>query len=145
MPVVIEALMDEPFRQVIRADGHAFFADVDRDKGGQATAPNPHHLLFGAWGACTAMTIQMYARRKGWKLESITVSFDEVRQTGQPPLIYKKIQISGDLTPEQQQALERIAEKCPVNQLITGEKRIEQTFLFGSAPASEAIAGKQNG
>jgi len=129
MPVTVETLLQEPYRQVINANGHTFFADVPPDKGGQNTAPDPHQLLLGAWGSCTAMTIQMYARRKGWPLEGIHVTLNVKRQPGKIPVIQKDIQISGSqLTQVQMQALERIAEKCPVNQLITGEKQVLRTF-----------------
>jgi putative redox protein len=132
MPVVIEAMVKEPYRQIIHANDHTFFADVTLEKGGQNTAPDPHQLLFGAWGACTSMTIQMYAQRKGWQLESVRVAFEEERQPGRTPTIRKDIQISGKLTEEQIQALERIAEKCPVNQLIVNDKQVIKTFSVAS-------------
>lgn len=129
MPVTIDALPKEPYRQIITANGHTVFADVAREKGGQNTAPDPYQLLFGAWGACTSITIQMYARRKGWPLEDVRVTFEEERRPGKKPLIKKCIRISGpNLSDEQIRKLERIGEKCPVNQLILGEKQVTRDF-----------------
>lgn len=136
MPVTIEALVKEPYRQVITANKHTFFSDVPPDKGGHDTAPDPHQLLFGAWGACTAMTIEMYAQRKGWPLESVQVSFDETRTAGKTPIIRKDIRVTGPLTDEQMQALEHVAEKCPVNQLILGEKQVLKSFNGSPLPVS---------
>jgi putative redox protein len=132
MPVTIEGMIQEPYRQVIQAGKHTFFADVTPEKGGQDTAPDPHQLLFGAWGACTAITIQMYAQRKGWPLESVSVSFDEERESGKTPIVRKNMRIAGNLTEEQIEALKSVAEKCPVNQLITGEKQVIKDFSVAS-------------
>jgi putative redox protein len=134
MPVTIDALPKEPYRHIITANGHTFFADIPTEKGGQNTAPDPHQLLFGAWGACTAMTIQMYARRKGWPLEDVRITFEEEHRPGKKPIIKKCIRIAGpNLSEEQVRKLERIAEKCPVNQLITGEKQVEKDFSCSTA------------
>src|SRR5918912_837515 len=60
-------------RQEIDAGAHTFFADEPVDDGGDNTGPTPYDLLLGALGACTSMTLLMYARRKGWPLEDVEV------------------------------------------------------------------------
>lgn len=128
MPVTIQSAEAGSLRQMVTANGHQFYVDVSEEKGGQNTAADPHQLLFAAWGACTSMTIQMYANRKGWPLEGVTVTVDEEKKNGKP-LIRKTIKLTGNLTPEQNQMLERIAEKCPVNQLIVGDKAVQKEFI----------------
>lgn len=131
MRVTIQAENAESsYRQIIQAGNHTFFADVGPEKGGEDTAADPHQLFYGAWGACTAMTIQMYARRKGWPLANVRVEFEESSRDGLP-LIRKEIHLKGNLAPEQVDALKKIAEKCPVNKLITGDKHVQADIVSG--------------
>lgn len=123
MSVTVSSQGQQPYRQIITAGAHTFFADVEAAKGGQDTAPDPHQLLLGAWGACTSMTLQMYAQRKGWPLDEVSVILTE-NKNGSQPVIEKNIQVKGPLTPDQVETLKRVAEKCPVNKLITGNKTV---------------------
>jgi putative redox protein len=96
----------------------------------QETAPEPYDLLLAAWGSCTNMTLQLYAARKQWPLEQISTQLEKITQDGQM-VLRKQIRIEGPLTPDQVQRLKMIAEKCPVNQLITHQgqsPRIESTL-----------------
>jgi putative redox protein len=127
MQVTVTAEMDTLYRQVVEAGGRTFFADVPPDKGGQNTAPEPVQMLLGAWGACVNMTLQMYANRKGWPLTSVSTTASEETQ-GSRRILKKSIELQGDLTTEQVDRLKAIAEKCPVNQLITGEKDVQIEF-----------------
>lgn len=128
-PVTIQSLAGQGYRQQIQVGAHTFFADVTPDLGGQDTAPSPHEYLLGALGACTAMTLQMYAERKNWDLQGVSVRVDESNttpagQTKAIPLINKTIDVRGNLDADQLAALKSVAEKCPVNKLITGEKQV---------------------
>ncbi len=128
MTVTVTSVTQQPYRQIIQTPGHAIFADVTPDKGGQDTAPDPHQLLLGAWGACTNMTLQMYANRKGWPLDEVVVTLSETKAANTPsnkPLIEKNIQLRGNLTQDQVDTLKRVAEKCPVNQLIMKDKDVQ--------------------
>jgi putative redox protein len=129
MTVTVRSEGLAPYRQMITAGEHTFYADVTPEKGGLDTAPDPHQLMFGAWGACTAMTLQMYANRKGWPLEAVSITFNEERRDNHPR-IRKRIELQGNLSPEQVARLEAIAEKCPVNQLIVGKKQVESSVLL---------------
>lgn len=108
-------------RQIITAANQTFFSDLSADDGGEGTAPSPYDLLLGAWASCTNMTLQLYARRKGWPLENVSTQLSKTRK-GSQTLFRKEIRLWGALTPQQVDALESVAEKCPVNQLIMGAK-----------------------
>jgi putative redox protein len=127
MSVSISSVAGQPYRQVITARQHTFYSDAGVANGGKDTAPSPHELLLAAVGACTAMTLQIYANRRGWDLQSVNVNVDEqnLPVNGKPkpvPHLTKTIQVRGKLDPQQLQTLEQIAEKCPVNKLINEEK-----------------------
>jgi putative redox protein len=147
--VVVSSLGN--LRQEIWAGGHALAADEPRDVGGDDTGPSPYELLLGALGACTAMTLLLYARRKGWPLEQVEVRLRHNRihardceecetKEGYLDAIEKEIVVAGDLTREQEERLGEIAHRCPVNQTLLREVRITQTLRRiapgkGSPPA----------
>ena len=99
-------------------------ADEAADKAGGDTGPEPHEILLSALGACTSMTLRLYAERKGWPLTAV-----QVRLTGAPAdgkyAITRHITMAGDLDAEQRARLLDIASKCPVHRTLTGEVLIE--------------------
>lgn len=125
----IQTDVGQGYRQLIQAGAHQFYADLPTDKGGKETAPDPHQLFYAAWGACTNMTLQLYCQRKNWPLESVKTSFMEERRAGQA-WVTKRIELTGPLDSEQQARLKQIAEKCPVNQLITGPPQVIREWVF---------------
>lgn len=131
--VSISSVSGQPYRQKITAGNHTFYADVPKALGGSDTAPTPHDLALGALGACTSITMQMYANRKNWDLQQVTVNVteDQVTPTGQTksiPRIVKDIQVRGNLDDQQLSSLKSVAEKCPVNKLFIGEKQVSSTM-----------------
>jgi putative redox protein len=126
-------------RQEIDAGAHTFYADEPVDAGGDNTGPDPYQLLLGALGACTSMTLQMYARRKGWPLEDVEVRLSHRRDYArdcencdtQPVRIDKierRITLKGQLDQGQRARLLEIAEKGPVHRTITGMIEISDTL-----------------
>ena len=120
---------DVNLRQEIWAGDHTLVADEPRDVGGDATGPTPYELLLGALGACTSMTLILYARRKEWPLERVEVQLvhdrihardcEECEQKeGYLDKVAKLIVVSGALTEEQVARLGEIAEMCPVNRTL---------------------------
>ncbi|HEU5103569.1 MAG TPA: OsmC family protein [Roseiflexaceae bacterium] len=118
-------------RQEIDAGAHTFYADEPADVGGDDAGPDPYELLLGALGACTSMTLQMYARRKGWPLEDVEVRLRHQRdytrdcedcdtQPTQIDRIERRITLKGQLDEAQRTRLLEIAEKCPVHRTLTG-------------------------
>lgn len=126
-------------RQEIDAGAHTFYADEPVEAGGDNAAPNPYEYLLGALGACTAMTLQMYARRKGWPLEDVEVRLSHRRdymrdceECAEKParidVIDRRITLKGDLDQAQRLRLLEIAEKCPVHRTISGTIKINDAL-----------------
>lgn len=126
----------EGFRTDMFAGGFHLVADEPEEYGGTGEGPSPYDYLLAALGACTAMTVQMYARRKGWPLEDALVRLShhkihaedcqncetEVRRIDK---FERELELRGELDETQKQRLLEIAEKCPVHRTLTGEIRIE--------------------
>ena len=120
------------FVQSIHVAGHALTADEPVAAGGGDTGPNPYDLLISALGACTSMTVALYARRKGWPLEAVTVKLHHAKvhasdcaecetKDGMIDRIHREIELHGKLSEEQRARLLEIANKCPVHRTLTSE------------------------
>ena len=107
--------------------------DEPRALGGDGAGPDPYTLLLAALGSCISMTVTMYARRKGWAVERVTVRLRQERihakdcaecestTEGFVHRIERAVAIEGDLTGEQLARLQEIAHKCPVHRTLTSE------------------------
>jgi uncharacterized OsmC-like protein len=134
-PVRAEVLdLKSGYQFDIRVGKHLLRADEPADLGGTDTGPTPMELCLSALGACTAMTIRMYAERKAWKLEKADVQLEWIdainaqksgKVTTPMPYVLRVIRLEGELTDEQRARLLEIADRCPVHRFITGEKRVE--------------------
>lgn len=133
--VVVHGSADE-FVQEIHAGLHRFHADEPASAGGTDVGPSPYDLLLAALGACTSMTVGMYARRKAWPLEEITVHLRHSKihatdcaecesKEGMLDRIERDIHFGGPLTDEQRFKLLEIANKCPVHRTLKSEIDIE--------------------
>ncbi len=131
-PVTVSTLPPHKHTQTVRVAAHSLVADEPTDMGGDDLGPAPHEWLFAALGACTSMTMKMYADRKGWPLQScdVKVSGEKVAgEKGQEMLIKREITLVGDLTPEQREGLLVIANKCPVHKTLSNPIRIESALV----------------
>ena len=115
-----------PLAQRVRAGPHVLAAGEPEAKGGDDSGPTPHELLLAALGACTSMTLRLYAKHKGLPLERVTVRLrhEKVEAVDR---IEREITLVGDLTPDQRERMRQIAERCPVHRTLVGEKRIDTT------------------
>lgn len=103
-------------------------SDVTEALGGNNSAPSPHDYLEAALAGCTAITLQMYAKRKNIPLESTDVKIKIVEE-GALNRIQRDVHLVGDLTEEQRKLLFSIAEKCPVHKFITRGAQIESKLV----------------
>jgi putative redox protein len=148
-PVAIDApatsvVVTQPDRsrlvREVRSGRHGLTVDEPVEVGGEDLGPAPYELLLAALGVCTSMTMQLYAKRKGWPLEAVTVTLRHGRihaadcescetQQGRLDRIERDITIEGDLDDVQRAALLVIADKCPVHRTLTSEVVIETREL----------------
>lgn len=115
------------YETAIDADGHGLISDVDASKGGRDAGPDPHELLLASLGACTVMTVRMYADRKGWPLRSVvaTATHEARRSDGAPSHLFSiNLRIDADLTDEQRTRLMEIAHRCPIHRALVEPKSI---------------------
>ena len=121
--MTIQVVRDQrsKMRHEIHVEANSLATDLSVEEGGEASGPSPHDLYDAALGACTALTVLWYARRKNIPIEGIAVSVD--RDASQERAgIYRLsavLALTGDLSAEQRQDLLRAAEKCPVHRLMT--------------------------
>ena len=134
MNVSVESASPE-FLEKISVGRHRLQADEPMSAGGQDAAPTPYELLLAALGACKAMTVRMYAKRKGWPLQGVQLNLshgkvhaeDCANCDGAGSLIDQievEIKLRGELSAEQRRILLAIAEKCPVHRTLTSEVQI---------------------
>lgn len=129
--VLVQSNNASSFIHDITLGKHKLTADIDTEMGGKDGGPNPHELMLAALGACTSMTIKVYAGRKGWDVQEVNVKLqdeqivDPENPSRKVPKITRIISISGNLTPEQLNSLKAIADKCPIHKLLTDNKQIE--------------------
>ena len=119
--VVVRESGNAPYGQIVFAGRHVTGADEPERAGGHDTGMSPYEYLLAALGACTSMTIRMYADRHAWPVRQISVSLRHVAEPGPAGPIdrfERRIALTGLLTTEQRQRLLEIAEKCPVSRTL---------------------------
>lgn len=123
MTTVHVASAGGPLAQSIIVRHHVVTADEPEASGGQDRGPSPTELLLGALGACVAMTLMMYAGRKGWDLGDVKVDLSGTDENG-VYVIDRRLTFGAALSEEQRQRLVEIAGRCPVSRRLTGPVEI---------------------
>lgn len=103
------------------AGNHIITGDEPLDHGGTDLGPTAHQYLLSALGMCIAITLRMYANRKKWRLDKVEVRLNMEKNpedNGESTIIYKQIELSGELDKEQTKRLMLISEKCPVHKTL---------------------------
>ncbi len=127
---------DEGYLHSIEAGGHTFFSDLPEALGGKGLAPSPHDYFDAALGACKAQTLRLYAQRRGIPLEGIRVEVtrnNSQESTGHYGLEVK-LTLSGTLSVAQRKELDRVADHCPVHNLMTTAQVSVTTYLAEDPP-----------
>jgi putative redox protein len=127
MPVESSKLI-QGFSFEIKVRDFLVTTDVTEDLGGINSAPDPHDYLQVALAACTAITLQMYARRKAIPLEYADVKI-KITAEGSSNEILREIKLVGDLNEEQKQALLTIANKCPIHKFLSTGANISSRIV----------------
>jgi len=140
--VTVQYLPDYTYSQLLTAGRHASVSDEPGESGGEDLGPSPYELLLWALGSCTAMTLIMYARRKGWPLDDVSVhlTHDRVhaddssaaeRADSKVEVVTRGISLRGDLSDEQRERLLEIAGRCPVHKTLSSGATIVDTIIAG--------------
>ncbi len=121
--------------------GHAWIVDEPTEYGGGNQGPDPYSYLLGALGACTAITLRLYAQRKGWPLARVVVTLshrknyiDDCRQCEEDgaklDYVEKKLLLEGDLSADQLKRLHVIADKCPLHKTLAAGITVQSTLVL---------------
>ncbi len=121
MAISVKRDQSGPMRHVVRIRSHSFVVDEPPANGGEDSGPSPHDLYDAALGACKALTLVWFARRKGMPLEDVEVSVerDDSQERDGIYRLRTALRISGDLSDEQRQQLLAVAARCPLHRLMT--------------------------
>jgi putative redox protein len=112
----------ESFRHTVRVRDHQLTVDEPLAKGGQDTGPDPQELLAVSLASCTAITMEMYAQRKGWDIGRVEVEVEySLADRGCPTKFELVMRLPEDVPEEQVERLRAIAAKCPVHRALDGE------------------------
>jgi putative redox protein len=120
--------VDDRLEQNVQIRTHHLTADEPKDHGGEDSGPSPQELLAASLASCTAITIEMYAARKGWEIGDMTVDVQyEPAQRGSPTRFVMEVEFPKELPEDQRERLMQIAAKCPVHRAREGEVMFEET------------------
>ena len=138
--VVVKPTGAGPFQQLVTAGGHELVVDEPVSVGGRGAGPTPYDLILGALGACTAMTLRLYAERKDLPLNDLKVNLGHDRihakdcadcesSKAMVDEITVRIELIGPLDEAQRARLLEIAEMCPVHRTLAGEIKIRTSLV----------------
>ena len=133
--IVSETLANGPYQNDVLVGPHHIVADEPASIGGADTGPDPYALVAAGLGACTSITLRMYANRKGWPLSRVTIGLDHEKKhhedctdcgpSDRIDVFTRSIHLEGDLNDEQCQRLLEIADRCPVHRTLDSGAIVE--------------------
>lgn len=137
--MAITAKLIDNYQVSMTNERHTFSADEPVRLGGEDSAPNPYDYLLGGLAACKIITMQMYAQRKGWQIDDVSMTLAHSREdaadcpdcnseSGTVDVIEVSMSISGPLDEKQIARLKQISERCPVQRTITNELVIRSSM-----------------
>jgi putative redox protein len=120
--------VDGNFKHTVSVGRHKVTVDEPESNGGSDKGPNPQEMLAVSLASCTAITIEMYAKRKGWDIGEVAIDVDyEPAQRGSPTKFKMIMHLPKELPEDQRERLQQIAAKCPVHRTLEGEVMFEET------------------
>ncbi|HET9075160.1 MAG TPA: OsmC family protein [Solirubrobacteraceae bacterium] len=128
------------FTHTVDMRTHNVLVDEPANRGGDDDGPSPQELLAASLASCTAITMEMYAKHKGWNLGQVEVAVEYTpAERGCPTKFALELRLPPETTPEQREKLQVIAAKCPVHRTLEGEVMFEDrvTVLDPNAPRDE--------
>lgn len=131
MTITVNTESSEGLRHTLQIDDHSLFTDAPVAAGGEGSAPEPHDYFDAALGACKALTLKLYAKKKGIPLTGVTVEVERdnsQEQKGQYAL-HVNLTLRGVLTDAQREELHRVADRCPIHKLMTTSEVTIETHL----------------
>ncbi|WP_250512764.1 OsmC family protein [Caballeronia sp. INDeC2] len=118
-PSVTAEIGNTDYRVRLEDGTHSWIADEPASLGGGDTGPEPASLLLSSLGACTSITLKMYAKRKEWPLDGVRVELS-MKSTAEGTHIDRRIALEGALSDEQRERLLQIANACPMHKVLSG-------------------------
>jgi len=133
MTILVTRDLSRPMRHEIRIGAHVLAVDGTVEEGGEGSAPGAHDLYDAALGACKALTVLWYAKRKNIPVEGIEVRVerDATQERAGTYRLDAQLRLGGNLTPAQRQELLAVASKCAIHKLMTAVKTEITTSLAG--------------
>jgi putative redox protein len=115
------------YKHEVSVREHTLTVDEPEDSGGEDAGPHPQEMLAVSLSSCVAITVEMYAKRKGWEIGDVEVVVDyEPAQRGSPTKFHLILRLPKELPEEQRERLMQIAAKCPVHRTLEGEVMFEE-------------------
>jgi putative redox protein len=137
MKAIARRTSSSGFAHEVEVEGHRMLIDEPRERGGEDEGPSPQQMLAVSLAACTAVTMEMYAKHKGWNIGQIEVSAEfSPAERGCPTRFKLNMTLPAGLSEEQVDKLRVIAAKCPVHRTLDGEAMFEETIEIASPAAA---------
>jgi putative redox protein len=139
--IIVDETRNGPFQLKVRAGSATFMVDEPLGVGGLGSGPNPYDLLSAALGACSVMTVRLYATRRKWPLERIRVKVTHHRSgLDAADAFHRELQFEGSLSVEQEQKLLEIASHCPVHKTIERGSTVVTSLAPSERQMDEAVS-----
>jgi putative redox protein len=127
----------QTFTHLVSMRDHRLTVDEPQEKGGNDEGPSPQELLAASLATCTAITIEMYAQRKGWDVGEVEVAVEYTpAEHGGPTKFSLDLRLPATCTDEQRERLQLIAAKCPVHRTLEGDVVFEDRVTIAQAGAT---------